>query len=136
MAGSTACQIKRTENFEQTLKALLRSHYRKDKGAEQDFLKLLERKLSSLAVGSQLPRTTLESWPPASFVEGWQLWKHHFSMPGLSGSASEGRLIYLTHSKKGILILLWIYTHKDFEKRPPDPSLKAVIAPETAPESK
>lgn len=135
MAGSTACQIRRTENFERTLKVLLRSHYRKDRGAERDFLSLLEKKLTALVAGSQLPHTRPEGWPASSFVEDWQLWKHYFPMPGLSGAAGEGRLIYLLHAKNNALVLLWIYTHKDFEKRPPDEALRAVIAPETAPTS-
>ena len=48
-------------------------------------------------------------------------------MPQLRGSAEQGRLIYLLDITKQEVVLLWIYTHAEFEKRPPDQNLKRLL---------
>jgi hypothetical protein len=134
VTGSPESRLRRTETFERSLQQLIRSHYKKNKGGLKDFLELLTKKLGALAVGSPLSNTSLEPWPAQTFAEGWQLWKHYFSMPGLSGAAGEGRLIFLMRSDKSSVLPLWVYTHKDFSGRPPDSELKGAINPEVAPE--
>lgn len=49
-------------------------------------------------------------------------------MPKISsGAAGQGRLIYLINCIEKKVGLIWIYTHADFEKRPPDKSLKSLL---------
>lgn len=128
MAGSQPFQIKRTENFERTLKDLIKDAYRRNPSAEGKFLVLLEKKLIALKSEGRLPsQSFLEKWPPSSHVEGWELWKHYFGMPGLSGAPGEGRLMYLVSKDRHEIVLIWIYTHKQFAGRPPDSALSTVI---------
>ena len=48
-------------------------------------------------------------------------------MPQLRGAAGQGRLIYLLEFTKKEVIIIWIYTHAEFEKRPPDKNLKRLL---------
>ena len=48
-------------------------------------------------------------------------------MPQLRGAAEQGRLIYLLDITKKEVVLVWIYTHAEFEKRPPDQNLKRLL---------
>lgn len=128
VAGSQPSQLRRTENLERSLKDLIKEHYRRNPQAEAKFLTLLEKKLAQLALEGRLgPQCWLEKWPHDAHVEGWELWKHYFGMPGLSGSAGEGRLIYLLSKERREIVLLWIYTHRQFPGRPPDASLATAI---------
>jgi hypothetical protein len=45
-------------------------------------------------------------------------------MPRLVGSASKGRLIYLVSEAKCIVEPIWLYTHEEYDSRPPDLSLR------------
>ena len=45
-------------------------------------------------------------------------------MPGLRGSAAKGRFIYLVHEATCIVEPIWIYTHDEFDARPPDRDLR------------
>jgi hypothetical protein len=66
----------------------------------------------------------LERFPQGCSRDGLELWKLEFKMPQLRGAAEQGRLIYLLDFRKKEVVLVWIYTHAEFEKRPPDKNLK------------
>ena len=54
--------------------------------------------------------------------------KLRFEMqPRLGGASGQGRLIYLVDSKRSRIVLLWIYTHEEFPKRPDDQGLRNEI---------
>ncbi|MCY7394148.1 MAG: hypothetical protein LH647_22420 [Leptolyngbyaceae cyanobacterium CAN_BIN12] len=48
-------------------------------------------------------------------------------MPGLKGASGQGRLMYLINSAQNLIVLIWIYTHEQFERRPDEKSLEAVL---------
>jgi len=48
-------------------------------------------------------------------------------MPGLKGASGQGRLMYLINSIQSSIILVWIYTHEEYEGRPDEKSLEAVL---------
>lgn len=48
-------------------------------------------------------------------------------MPGLSGAARQGRIMWLICDASKTVSLIWIYTHSEFEKRPADKDLKKVL---------
>lgn len=133
MSGSPQFQIKPTANFERSLKDLLRRRYKRNPGGQQALLALLGRCLVALANEGRLPRARLEKWPHRALVPSWELWKHHFQMPGLSGSASEGRLMYLINKMTATILPIWIYTHAEFEGRPVDEGLAAAISEAVTP---
>lgn len=59
--------------------------------------------------------------------EGWEFRKYYFDMPSLRGASGQGRLMYLVNRSLTLIELVWIYTHNEFEKRPPDKNLKQLI---------
>ncbi len=72
-------------------------------------------------------RADPEPYPKGSSREGYELWKLKFKMPQLRGAAEQGRLIYLLDVRQQEVILIWIYTHAEFEKRPPERDLKRLL---------
>lgn len=68
-----------------------------------------------------------EPWPKGTHVEGWELWKATFDMPGLHGQARHGRMIYLFNVHDRLAIPILVYTHAEFAKRPPEKDLKRLL---------
>lgn len=133
MNGSEQFQIKLSNNFERTQQKLIRDRYRKNQAGLVKFVELIQKFLRILTVDPR-PRPPLghleqwpKQWPKGSSREGLELWKLEFKMPQLRGSAEQGRLIYLLDITKKEVVLIWIYTHAEFEKRPPDKNLKHLL---------
>lgn len=129
MNGSEQFQIKLSNNFEKTQQKLIRDRYRKNQTGLLKFIELIEKFIKFLSVDPRPrpPLGHLEPWPQGSSRDGLELWKLEFKMPLLRGAAEQGRLIYLLDIIKQEVILVWIYTHAEFEKRPPDKNLKRLL---------
>jgi hypothetical protein len=127
--GSEQFHIKLSNNFERTQQKLIRDRYRKNQAGLVNFVELIEKiiKILSLDPRPRPPLGHLEPWPQGSSRDGLELWKLEFKMPQLRGAAEQGRLIYLLDITKKEVVLLWIYTHAEFEKRPPDNNLKRLL---------
>ncbi|TAF36574.1 MAG: hypothetical protein EAZ69_09995 [Oscillatoriales cyanobacterium] len=118
MNGSEQFQIKLSKNFERTQQKLIRDRYRKNQTGLVKFVELIQKFLRILTVDPR-PRPPLghleqwpKQWPKGSSREGLELWKLEFKMPQLT---------------KKEVVLIWIYTHAEFEKRPPDKNLKHLL---------
>ncbi len=129
MNGSSEFQIKLLENFEREQKKLIRDRYRKKPSAAAKFTELIQQFIIILSANPRPrpPLGHLEPWPKGTNCAGWELWKLEFKMPTLRGAAGQGRLIYLINTVQKQVVLVWIYTHAEFEKRPPDKSLKRLL---------
>lgn len=129
MTSSGSFRTRRLDNFDRTYKALIKSHYRKNRQARENFEKQIARYLSLLRVDPRPPPPFghNEPWPKGSYREGWELWKLDFDMPGLSGEAKHGRLVYMIDPHGSTVYLLWLYTHAKFSGRPPEKSLKRLV---------
>jgi len=131
MSGSKKWTIKATEDFERSLKDLLKNYYKKDPKGKTEFKLLLKSFIEQLRT-TTLPKTSLletkrEKAPSKSLGSEQLLAKLYFKLPRLRGSAGEGRIIYLIDSEKKEIKLLYIYTHKQYSTRPPDKLLKDLI---------
>ncbi len=137
MTNSGSFRTKRLENFDRTYKALIKSHYRKNRQAREDFEKLIARYISLLRSDPRPPPPFggMEPWPSSSYREGWELRKLHFGLPGYSGQAGDGRLIYMIDLEGSAVYFIWIYTHAEFPTRPPDKPLR-LLADEAFEEAK
>lgn len=129
MNGSEQFHIKLSKNFDKTQQKLIRDRYRKNQAGLVKFVELIQKFIKILSVDPRLhpPLGHLEPWPQGSSRDGLELWKLVFKMPQLRGAAEQGRLIYLLDITKKEVVLLWIYTHAEFEKRPPDQDLKSLL---------
>lgn len=130
MNDSGKFQIKLLTNFEKTQQKLLRDRYRKNPTGKAEFVALIEKfiKILSVEPRPRPPLGHLEQWPKGTSRDGWELWKLEFKMPQIpSGEAGQGRLIYLINFIEKKVGFIWIYTHAEFEKRPPDNNLKHLL---------
>ena len=129
MNGSEQFHIKLSKNFDKTQQKLIRDRYRKNQAGLVKFVELIQKFLRILSIDPRPrpPLGHLEKCPKGSSREGLELWKLEFKMPQLRGAAEQGRLIYLLDITKKEVVLLWIYTHAEFEKRPPDKNLKHLL---------
>ena len=129
MNGSEQFHIKLSNNFERTQQKLIRDRYRKNQAGVVKFVELIQKFIKFLSIDPRPrpPLGHLEPWPQGSSRDGLELWKLEFKMPQLRGAAEQGRLIYLLDITKKEVVLVWIYTHAEFEKRPPDKNLKHLL---------
>lgn len=137
MTSSGSFRTRRLGNFNRSYKSLIKGHYRKNRQAKEDFEKLIARYIGLLGKDPRPPHPfgSTEPWPKGTYREGWELWKLDFDMPGLGGAAKHGRLIYMIDREWQTVYLLWLYTHAEFEGRPPEKSLKQ-LAKEAAEEGR
>ncbi|MDB9311594.1 hypothetical protein PN462_00670 [Spirulina sp. CS-785/01] len=125
-SGSLAYKIKPSEKFKTSFVALRKSHYKKSKKLQTQFKETIQKKVEEI---SSEPRCAdLEPIPSnLKLPEHLELRKLHFKMPNLQGESRQGRLIYIVNHEKQEIDLVWLYTHKEFQKRPSDKNLQQVI---------
>ena len=121
--------IKLSNNFEKTQTKLIRDRYRKNRKAATEFTELIAQLVTILSVDPYLspPLGHLEPWPKSINCTDWQLWKLEFKMPQLRGAAEQGRIIYLLNAALKEVVLIWIYTHAEFKKRPSNKLIKKML---------
>ena len=123
--GSQSYSVSPSTEFTRATK-LLKGSY-KSKREAKTFVGYIGDLIESL---TQNPRPNLsrqEPWPANLNNPDWEFRKLVFPVPGRKGAAGEGRLMYLVNDQLRLIYLLWLYTHEDFEKRPPDKVLKRII---------
>ena len=69
----------------------------------------------------------LEPFHSKKLSPGYKLAKYYFRSPGLSGSAGEGRLLYLIDDQAKAVVFLMVYSHKDYETRPRDDLIEDLV---------
>jgi hypothetical protein len=111
-----------TRNFERWLKRLIK--YYKGSREKQAFIAFVFQLVDELCDEPRPSNSALEPIPGKMTLEELEFRKLRFTMPGLRGASGQGRLMYLIDSTESKIILVWIYTHKEFEGRPDDKSLK------------
>lgn len=129
MTNSNVYQIRLTQNFDITYCKLLRTHYKKDSKFKKEFEQLIVEitdKLESNPYSNTLSRT--EPFPKNCANQYIELRKIRWKkLPGLQSLASMGRLIFLVIKPSKTIYFLWIYTHEEYPKRPPDKDLKRLV---------
>ena len=117
--------------FEKSVRNIIKTIYRKDKQGKEEFKELLER-IISLLKKEAFPKHSEfhgrpEKAPRKSLKKGETLGKGYFSLPRTQGASREGRMLYLVDTNKKRIVLLCVYTHSEFEKRPPDELIKDLL---------
>ncbi|RUS95598.1 hypothetical protein DSM106972_089540 [Dulcicalothrix desertica PCC 7102] len=126
MSGCEAYQIVPLKRFETSLKKVIKSHYRKNERARSSFLELVDYYIEQLREnpGSN-PFSEDESFPKGCYDSKFKFRKIKFKTPELDGAAGCGRLMYVLCEEKCTVYLVWVYTHEEFEKRPPEDDLRS-----------
>ncbi|NET43799.1 hypothetical protein [Okeania sp. SIO2B3] len=124
MTGSTLFSIEKTTNFKQTFKKLVKTY--KSKSQKEEFIQVITKCLEELIINPYLPQARPEALPNGQKLPNeCQFYK--LALTIAKGASGKIRLMYLVYEKKRVINPFWIYSHQQFEKRPPDRVLKDVI---------
>jgi mRNA-degrading endonuclease RelE of RelBE toxin-antitoxin system len=127
-SGLSAYKVIPTDKFQRTIKNLKKSY--KSERSQSAFVDCISSIITTL---SKNPRsdelnTFQEPLPKGIQLAAWEFRKLIFSMPDYQGAKGQGRLMYLVNDSDLLIKLVWIYTHEEFQKRPPDKELKPLIS--------
>ena len=111
--------------FERSVKAL-KKDYKSSRDADA-FLGVVTNIVHGLTLHPRPEDSRLESWPANLRSNDWEFRKLVFTLPGRRGASGQGRLMYLLSDTLKLIKLVWIYTHEEFQKRPPDRDLKGIM---------
>lgn len=126
MTGSSKFLRVPTRNFERWLKRLIK--YYKGSREKQAFIAFVFQLIDELCDEPRPSNSAPEPIPgKMGLLQELEFRKLRFAMPGLRGASGQGRLMYLINSTQRKIILVWIYTHEEFEGRPDDKSLKVSL---------
>jgi mRNA-degrading endonuclease YafQ of YafQ-DinJ toxin-antitoxin module len=127
VSGLPVFRINPSDKFKRSYKELLKRHYKGDK-AKVAFQDCVAQIVKDLSNNPSVDGSFLEPWPGSlGKPEEWEFRKYYFDMPSLRGASGQGRLMYLVNHTQGVIKLVWLYTHSEFPKRPPDKSLKQLL---------
>lgn len=119
MTGSNPFSIESSQKFKSSFKALAK---KRGKG----FLDLIAEILEDLAK-NQYPKDSRQEPLPkkARLPEGWTF--HKLAVRFASGASGQIRLMYVVDPVACKIRLVWIYSHEEFEKRPPDKDITSAL---------
>ena len=121
MTGSTPFLLEKIENFEETFRKLGKS-----KAYDKTFTEKIGRVLESLLHDPYPKDSRKEPLPSKTKLpDGCSL--HKLKIKVGRGNSGQVRLIYLVNETKFTILPLWLYSHEQFKKRPPDKDLREVI---------
>lgn len=126
MTGSPKFLKVPARNFERSLRRLIKRY--KGSREKQAFIVFISQLVDELCDEPHSSNSAPEPIPgKMPLQEELEFRKLRFAMPGLRGASGQGRLMYLINSTQRKIILVWIYTHEEFEGRPDDKSLKVSL---------
>lgn len=122
---SASWRIEHLPSGERSLKRFLKRFKGQQKETQFDYYYTL---IDGLRESGIHPLASQEPLPGSvSLPQLVELWKIRFKIPNLSGSLSRLRIIYLRNIEKRMVLIVYVYTHKDYEKRPSDKVLAKLI---------
>jgi hypothetical protein len=122
---SNSYKIIPSGKFERSVKALKKA-YKSSRDADA-FAGVVTNIVHGLTLHPRPVDSRLEPWPANLRADDWEFRKLMFILPGRRGASGQGRLMYLVNDTLKLVNLVWIYTHEEFQKRPPDKDLKGIM---------
>lgn len=124
--GSPRYRVVPSDKFTRALKSLKKSY--KSEREAQVFINAIGDIVEALTCQPRSDSSRLEPWPAnLNSPEDWEFRKLVFVVPRRKGASGEGRLMYLVNDQRLVIRLVWLYTHEEFKKRPPDKDLKTLM---------
>jgi len=122
--SSPRFRIEKTRQFERSIKKI--SKFYKSSSEKAKFGLFVTDILKSLLGQPHPSDSSPEPLPAKSQLpEGWTL--HKLRQKRGPGASGQIRLIYLINEPERVIKPLWIYTHEQYSKRPPDSELLEVL---------
>ncbi|MGL6341494.1 MAG: type II toxin-antitoxin system RelE/ParE family toxin [Waterburya sp.] len=119
MTGSTPFLIEKSDNFQRSLKKLVKAHGKR-------FTQIIIETLENLTE-NPYPHNSRQEPLPGKLRLSQDLTFHKLELRISKGASGQIRLMYLVNNSDRIIKLVWIYSHEQFTKRPADRDLQAVI---------
>ncbi len=127
MAGLPTFRIKPSDKFKRSYKELLKRYYKGEK-SKQGFIEFITQIVTNLSDNPYLDSSFAEGIPGSLRIsENWELRIVLFLHAFLTWRFRACWLMYLVNRNQNVIELVWIYTHSEFEKRPPHKNLKQLI---------
>lgn len=124
MTGLPLFQLEKTSSFEHSFKILLKTY--KSKIQQQEFTQCISSNLKLLTINPYPPKSRFEPLPSKlKLLLNWQF--HKLVIKFLKGASGEIRIMYLVNEKEKIIKPIFIYTHQQFAKRPPDKEIRDLL---------
>jgi hypothetical protein len=123
--GLPKYSISPSTKFTRAVKILKKSY--KSKREAKAFTDCIGDIIEGLSQYPQPRNSRQEPWPSNLSYAGWKFCKLVFPVPGRSGAAREGRLMYLVNDHLRTIHLFWLYTHEEMAKRPPEKDMKILM---------
>jgi len=124
MTGLIPYLLEKSPNFERSFKKLVKSY--KSDSQKQQFILVISERLEELTINPYPPQARAEPLPSGfKLSEDWQFYKLVIVIA--KGASGQIRIMYLVDEINRIIKPIWIYTHQQFIKRPPDKDIKDVI---------
>ncbi|MEM9121024.1 MAG: type II toxin-antitoxin system RelE/ParE family toxin [Cyanobacteria bacterium P01_F01_bin.56] len=124
--GSPRYRVIPSDKFARALKTLKKSY--KSKREAQAFADAIGDIVDNLIDQPRPDSSRLEPWPAnLASPNDWEFRKLVFPIPARKGASGEGRLMYLVNDQRLLVRLVWLYTHEEFKKRPPEKDLKTLM---------
>lgn len=111
-----------TRGFTRDLKLLKKTY--KGKRDRIEFEKQITQIVQELKYEPRPFHAPLEPWPSKSASEGWEFRKLKFAPYRRRGGAGEGRIMYCVNASEQRVRLIYLYTHEQYSKRPPDKEIR------------
>lgn len=123
--GCSHYSINETEKFLRSFKTLAKKHKRNNA-----FIPCVTAEIDKLRTNPKIAQEPLPAKLFRIMPPDLGFFKSRFSVS--NGTSGQIRLMYLVDDIHCNVILLWIYSHEDFAKRPPDKDLTTLIKQELA----
>lgn len=119
MTGLPPFSIEASDNFKRSFKKLEKVH-----GIR--FVKIIAEILEGL-INDQYPNNSRREPLPAKIQLPQEWTFHKLELRVSKGAAGQIRLMYLVNATTCVIRLVWVYSHEQFSKRPPDSDLRSVV---------
>jgi hypothetical protein len=117
-----------TDFFLRSRSKYTKAHFKKNPQAHERFELLLETILIRLTSEPTLQGFAFTEPLPKNFVlESGRFMKLYFDCRDLQNAAKAVRIMYIWDIDHNEVVLLWLYSHAEYPKRPPDRDIISLI---------
>lgn len=128
MTGSRVYRVRPSPTFESSLKAVIKKHCKKNPAAREEIEQIVTDLLKALVViPKQIENASPEPFPKGHALPGWDFFKLRIYLSKLNGAAGLLRTMWLLNEETLTVVPFYIYTHAQFQGRPPARELAAIF---------
>jgi hypothetical protein len=120
--GSPIYKVLPSAGFQRDLRDLKKSY--KGQQERSAFEAQILGILRELTIDPRPSSSRWEPWPGQTSAGDLEFRKLVFGLHNRQGAKGQGRLMYLVDDPRRLIWLVYLYTHEEFMKRPPDRQIR------------